>query len=923
VTVCCNYSFTGTLLITAPDLVITKTNAVAWGTLGGLAMYTIHYRNVGSADAQDVVLLDNLASGVQWHGDTAETVGWTRAMTTPQVAWSTPTLRAGFGGSFQLLLRAPDDAACGDVLTNSVVITTTTAESDASNNWSIVTDPAYYCPTTDITCIKDDNVGSISLLHALLSADKLASLYRLLYPAPRAPLAATPHREFVYEGDIVTYTIAVSNTSLYTATNVVLTETLPQYTSYLGIGWTPVNSRTFTQAVGALLPGDGRIYYFVVQVADALPDGVDNLVNLVCSGSDEYDTNPDDNCNYEDTPVRRQPLQVEKSAPVCIAPGDVFDYRITYRRVAAGTALYSIRLTDTLPAYVSYVGGPDWNCVGQVCSYQLGPATLLLTNSLLLPVQLDAAFSSTLWMSITNVVEIQAGNRFELVTPIDVGPDLVLVKNDNVGPLPLARQAQWDAMTRRLSGARPSSLYQTLLYREFVRPGELITYTIHYLNEGIGAATGVVLTETLPENTSYVGGGWTPAGGQQYTLDVGTVAPGAGDQVQFIARVNDPFPLGIDRVINQVDIGGDIPECDASNNRSTDDAPVRTGWNLYVANQASGSVDVFNTTDFGYITSVTLGGNPFGMTAHDHYLFVVDFAADESQGRLYVVDTLINTMVYSITVGSHPANITTDGEYVYIASHSSPPAITIVRAGPPWNKYEVNPVGIGIEDFGFFGATFDSRRGLVYFTKRDLGGIGIWRLAPPGSALLLDYVYATDESNREKPNAILYYPRTDRVYVAFGLIDELWVFDPDGWQLLERIATGIQDPVDPGFGGHGLAALGGYVFVSNYGSASLTTIYVGGSALPGLPIDFIPLDTLYKIYLPLASEYFTINPRVSTISLGNRQPQGIAGVGNLFFVTLPFENTVLVIDMETFEIIDEIQVHGSRPHTVILIGGNQ
>jgi uncharacterized repeat protein (TIGR01451 family) len=765
-TVCCSYSLSGTVLITAPDLVITKTNAVASGTLGGPALYTIHYRNAGSADAQNVVLTDNLASGLQWQGDTAGSAGWTRTLTVPQVAWYTPTLRAGAGGSFQLLLRTPDDAVCGDVLSNSVVITTSTAESDASNNWSIVTDPLYYCPTTDVTCVKYDDVGStsISLLQAFWSAGRLVSPHRLLLP--RAPLALSQQRDFVYEGELVTYTIAVSNTSPYTATNVVLTETLPQYSSYAGSGWTPVNGQTFTQAVGALLPGDGRTYYFVVQVADALPDGVDDLLNQVCAGSDEYDTNPGDNCDYESTPVRRRP-RVEKSAPACIAPGDVFDYLITYHNVAAGTGLYSIWLTDTLPAYVSYAGGPEWSCAGQVCSYRLDPATLLLTNSLPLPVQLDAAFPYTLQTSITNVVEIQAGNRFELVTPIDVGPDLAIVKADDVGPLPRARQAQWESLSGRLPGARPSRLYQILQYREFVRPGELITYTIRYLNEGIGAATGVVLTETLPENTSYVGGGWTHAGGQLYTLDVGTVAPGAGGQAQFIVQVHDPFPLGIDRLINRVEVGGDVPECDASDNWFTEDAPVRTDWNLYVANQASGTVDVFTTTNFDYVTSFELGGNSFGMTAHDHYLFVVDFAEAEALGGLYVVDTLINSIVYSTTVGSHPIHTTTDGEYIYIASHSSPPAITIVRAGPPWDKYEVNPVGTGIYDFGFFGATFDSRRGLVYLTKRDMGGVGIWSLSPPGSASpLLEYVYATDESNREKPNAILYYPRTDQVYVA-------------------------------------------------------------------------------------------------------------------------------------------------------------
>jgi hypothetical protein len=95
----------------------------------------------------------------------------------------------------------------------------------------------------------------------------------------------------------------------------------------VGIGWNLVNGRTFTQTVGTLLPGDGRTVYFVVRVHDPLPDGGDNLVNLICGGSDESDVSTDDNCNYEDTPVRRWPLRVEKRMEDCISPGDALNDR--------------------------------------------------------------------------------------------------------------------------------------------------------------------------------------------------------------------------------------------------------------------------------------------------------------------------------------------------------------------------------------------------------------------------------------------------------------------------------------------------------------------------------------------------------------------------------------------------------------------
>ena len=127
--------------------------------------------------------------------------------------------------------------------------------------------------------------------------------------------------------------------------------------------------------------------------------------------------------------------------------------------------------------------------------------------------------------AVTNTVVISDSRPFVLVTPIDRNPDLYVVKNDCIGPQSLEQQRAWKQIrhllpTNAQSGCEPP-------YREFAQPGERITYTIAYGNNGIVTATNVILTETLPNNTTYVGGGWVPAGGRSYTIFTWHTRPAA------------------------------------------------------------------------------------------------------------------------------------------------------------------------------------------------------------------------------------------------------------------------------------------------------------------------------------------------------------------------------------------------------------
>src|SRR2546425_496043 len=76
-----------------------------------------------------------------------------------------------------------------------------------------------------------------------------------------------------------------------------------------------------------------------------------------------------------------------------------------------------------------------------------------------------------------------------------------------------------------------------------VAAGGNLTYTLSYSNTGNANATGLVLTDTVPANTTFVSAtaGGTLASGV-VTWSVGNLAAGATGSVQMILRTTSPLP---------------------------------------------------------------------------------------------------------------------------------------------------------------------------------------------------------------------------------------------------------------------------------------------------------------------------------------------------------------------------------------------
>jgi uncharacterized repeat protein (TIGR01451 family) len=116
--------------------------------------------------------------------------------------------------------------------------------------------------------------------------------------------------------------------------------------------------------------------------------------------------------------------------------------------------------------------------------------------------------------------------------------------------------------------------------------GDDIAYTLSYTNAGNQATTGVVLTETIPANTSFKASGsttgWNCApnsnAGSTCRLNIGAVAGGgATGEAVFIVTVAGSLPSGLTSINNTVrigDNGANGSDLNPANNEATESTPV-------------------------------------------------------------------------------------------------------------------------------------------------------------------------------------------------------------------------------------------------------------------------------------------------------------------------------------------------------------
>ncbi len=382
-------------------------------------------------------------------------------------------------------------------------------------------------------------------------------------------------------GGIITYTLTFSNIGPSEATGVVITETVPDFTTFSAAAsqptlWScPDGSPAGTiclHTIQTMTVGSRFTITFAVVVTDALPTGVDTITNTVLIGDDGThgpDPTPQNNLDREPTPLLAAPdLAISKvdGGEIALSPGQLITYTLSYTNKGTQEAT-GVVITETVPANTTFVGPAGWSCAsgssaGTVCNFNLPSLPVGATRTISFVVQLNDPLPPV--TVILNAVSIgDDGSK---------GPDPT--PDDNTDIIDTPRGSAPDMSIAKTDGGITTT------------PGGVVAYTLTYTNLGVITATGVVITETVPDNTSYNAADSAPfawgcvpdsSAGSICTLAVGDVAGNGTGSAIFAITVDDPLPTGVDTITNTAIIADDGsfgPDPTPENNSSTDTTPI-------------------------------------------------------------------------------------------------------------------------------------------------------------------------------------------------------------------------------------------------------------------------------------------------------------------------------------------------------------
>ena len=512
----------------APDLTVSKTEGGGSAAPGGTITYTLTYDNVGNQDAVGVVLTETVPAGTTFD-QAGSSPGWSCA--DGSAAGTTCSLPIGALGAA---------AAAAEVdFAVDVIAGLPKGMADTTNTASVA-DGGADGPDPN----PGDNVGMDTTV---------------LDAASDVAVSVDDGGVLGTAGGTITYTVTYQNDGNQQAAGVSVATTVPANTTFVPgsshFGWscaanTAGSACTF--AVGDLAAGASSNITFVVTVAGALPAGVTEIA-VATTIAEDGANGPDPAGNNSDSDTT--PLDAAVDVAVAVDDADAVAalgaslvYTISYDNLGTLGAT-GVTLATTVPANTVFDAANSdgaWSCgdgsAGTPCSLAIGGLPAQGSGGALFAViPEDPLAANVTELSIGASIADDGGNGSEAslanniasdTTALDAGPDWLFSKVDG--------------------GA-------------LAKPGVTLTYTLDYTNVGNQDAGGVVVTETVPANTTFDQGASSPtawncpdgsaAGTVCQHTSLGVVPAGGSGSITFAVTIDAAAPQG--GIVNTATIADD------------------------------------------------------------------------------------------------------------------------------------------------------------------------------------------------------------------------------------------------------------------------------------------------------------------------------------------------------------------------------
>ncbi len=436
------------------DIVLTKTVNDAAPDEGQNITYTLTVKNNGPAQVKNLKVTDVLPAGL------------TFVSATPAGSW------------------AADDWTIGTLNKGASETLTITATVDAGTGGDTITNTIYNTQDqTDLNITTDD-------LNEVIIVNNDADIV----------LTKTVDDNTPDEGQIITYTVTVSNNGPAQAKNLIINDELPAGLTFISATttkgtWTAPNWSIDT------LNNSENAFLIIVASVDAGTGGT-TITNTISNIQEQTDLNSTFDDNDEAITVNNIADIVLTKTADNITPneGDTVTFTVTVTNNGPAQAK-NLAVTDTLPAGLTFVNAVPTTGNWASPNWTIGTLNRGATENIDIKATVDAGTGgSTITNTISNTQDQTDSN-----TSTDDDIEVITINNDAD-----------IVLTKVVDNASPDE-------------GQTITYTITVTNNGPAQATNLVITDVLPTDLTFVSatpstGTWSAGDWTIGTLDNGATA---------------------------------------------------------------------------------------------------------------------------------------------------------------------------------------------------------------------------------------------------------------------------------------------------------------------------------------------------------------------------------------------------------------
>ncbi len=454
-----DYCTTQTIVVWEPDLRIEKVADQSGVISGWQISFTISFGNSGSSVASDVSIEDILPSNLQY---VSHTLAWIAGGT----SFDEQTV-FGYSAGFAWLTLQPGDSG---TMTIRAIYISNTCDTWIINYATVYNQSSQANDTATFDCIPPAPANII------------------LDKKQHVTGNPTDANITVESGDVITYTITVTNDGWTTATDIYLEDILPNYVTYnsstiSGIPWLTsshaggiVSSNVFD-----LAPGETITWV----ISAFISQGSGSFLNTAYVKDIGWNIiDEDDVLALGIGPV----LTLDKSIVNIqdyYLPGDAITYEIIFSNHGNGDA-YDVVIQDILPQSVDYVSSSITPNLGTFMQTTQWGSQIISYGTFTLQTE------ETVTLTVTGIVNTNINNN-TLNTAIlqsSNHPTLTDTADFISQPVPEIQKYQ------RVSGPFTQNQIQ-------VSVGDTIEYQVVFSNIWGSVANNVIITDTLPLGVSY------------------------------------------------------------------------------------------------------------------------------------------------------------------------------------------------------------------------------------------------------------------------------------------------------------------------------------------------------------------------------------------------------------------------------------